>query len=42
MYRITENAQYGSREIYFDNKPSTDVIDNLKSLKLRQQGTQED
>ena len=35
MYRITENAQYGSREIYFDAKPSTDVIDNLKSLKLR-------
>ena len=35
MYRITENAQYGSREIYFDNKPSADVIDNLKSLKLR-------
>lgn len=35
MYRITENAQYGSREIYFDAKPSTDVIDKLKSLKLR-------
>ena len=24
MYRITENAQYGSREIYFDAKPSNE------------------
>lgn len=35
MYKIIENTQYGSREIYFNDKPSTDVISKLKSLKMR-------
>ena len=35
MYEIRENSQYGSREVYFDNKPGGDIIVNLKSLKMR-------
>lgn len=35
MYRITENVEYGSREVYFDDKPSAEIIDNLKSLKMK-------
>lgn len=37
-YRIEENRQFGSREIYFDGKPSAAVRDALKSLKFRWNG----
>jgi hypothetical protein len=35
MYEIRENATYGSREIYFEGKPSEAVRNALKSLKMR-------
>lgn len=34
-YEIRENRQYNSREIYFDGKPSKEVRDSLKVLKMR-------
>ena len=34
-YTITENHEYNSREVYFDDKPATAVLDALKSLKMR-------
>ena len=37
-YRITENATYGSREVYFDGKPSEEVRTALKSLRMRWNG----
>ena len=35
MYEIRENATYGSREIYFEGKPSEATRNALKSLKMR-------
>lgn len=35
MYEIRENATFGSREIYFEGKPSEAVRNALKSLKMR-------
>ena len=34
-FTITDNAQYGSLEIAFDSKPSSEVLDVLKSNKFR-------
>lgn len=34
-YSITENRQYGSREVYFDGAPSDAVRSALKGLKMR-------
>jgi hypothetical protein len=34
-YNITYNAQYDSREVTFESKPSTAVLDALKALKMR-------
>lgn len=34
-YTIENNSQYGSKEIYFDGKPSEDVRSALKALKFR-------
>lgn len=34
-YIITENTQFNSREVYFDNKPAVAVLDALKALKMR-------
>ena len=34
-YTIENNAQFGSKEIYFDGKPSEDVRSALKALKFR-------
>lgn len=33
--RITENREYNSREVYFDSKPSKEVLEALKALKMR-------
>lgn len=37
-YEITNNAQFGSKEIYFDGKPSEEVRNALKALKFRWHG----
>lgn len=34
-YRISENAKFNSREVYFDGKPSEAVRTALKALKMR-------
>lgn len=34
-YKITENTQYNSNEIYFDSKPAADVLTALKGLGMR-------
>lgn len=34
-YRIEDNTQYSSKEVYFDGKPERNIIDGLKSLKMR-------
>ena len=34
-YTIENNAKFGSKEIYFDGKPSEDVRSALKALKFR-------
>lgn len=34
-YEIRENAQFGSREIYFDGKPAAETREALKALKMR-------
>lgn len=34
-YKICENNQYNSREVYFDGKPSRATLDALKALKMR-------
>lgn len=34
-YTIENNAQFGSKEIYFDGKPSEDVRSALKALRFR-------
>ena len=34
-YEIKENRNYGSREVYFDGKPSEEVRNALKLLKMR-------
>ena len=33
--RIEENREYNSREVYFDSKPSPEVLAALKALKMR-------
>ena len=33
--RIEESKEYNSREVYFDSKPSKEVLDALKALKMR-------
>lgn len=35
IYNITYNAQYDSREVTFESKPATAVLDALKALKMR-------
>ena len=37
-YRISENAKFNSREVYFDGKPSEAVRTALKALKMRWHG----
>lgn len=37
-YRIEDNAQFKSKEIYFDGIPSVKTRDNLKALKFRWHG----
>nr|DAH25262.1 MAG TPA: hypothetical protein [Caudoviricetes sp.] len=37
-YRISENRDYSSREVYFDGKPSEAVRTALKALKMRWHG----
>lgn len=37
-YHISENAEYGSREVYFSGKPATETREALKSLKMRWHG----
>jgi hypothetical protein len=34
-YKIRENPQFNSREVYFDGKPSRATLDALKALKMR-------
>ena len=34
-YKIRDNHQYNSREVYFDGKPSRATLDALKALKMR-------
>lgn len=34
-YRIEENAQYNSREVYFSGKPAAETREALKTLKMR-------
>ena len=34
-YKIEENRDYGSREVYFDGKPSEEVRNALKVLRMR-------
>ena len=34
-YKITENTQFNSNEIYFDSKPAADVLAALKGLGMR-------
>ena len=34
-YRIEENTAYGSREVFFEEKPAAGVIAALKALKMR-------
>lgn len=34
-YTITTNTKYDSREVYFDSKPTTAVLDALKAFKMR-------
>lgn len=34
-YEIKTNTQYNSNEVYFEGKPSAEVIANLKTLKMR-------
>ena len=34
-YEIRENAQYNSREVYFDGKPAAETREALKALKMR-------
>lgn len=34
-YTITKNAEFGSLEVRFDEKPADDVRDALKALRLR-------
>lgn len=38
FYRIEENHEYNSREVYFDGKPSEEVRNALKALKMRWNG----
>lgn len=35
VYRIRENSEYGSREVYFDGKPAAETREALKALKMR-------
>ena len=37
-YKISENAEFASREVYFDGKPSEAVRTALKALKMRWHG----
>lgn len=37
-YQIKENAQFGSREIYFTEKPAEEVREALKALRFRWNG----
>lgn len=37
-YEITCNTQFGSKEIYFDGKPSEEIRNALKALKFRWHG----
>ena len=37
-YEIKENNEYNSREVYFSGKPSAEVRDALKALKMRWNG----
>lgn len=37
-YKISENAEFSSREVYFDGKPSEAVRTALKALKMRWHG----
>lgn len=38
FYRIEENHEYNSREVYFNGKPSEEVRNALKELKMRWNG----
>lgn len=38
FYEIKENSQYNSREVYFNGKPSEEVRNALKALKMRWNG----
>ncbi len=35
VYRIEQNSEYQSNEVYFDGKPAQEVIDALKNLGMR-------
>lgn len=34
-YEVRKNEQYNSNEVYFDGKPSVEVRENLKGLRMR-------